>query len=239
MHATILHVTTCCSGPGAEYQPNGAAPVSSSAVAVTKGQIRTPSGKAYDYPVPRALEASEIPGIVKAYADGARNALKAGFQGARTTRSLQVWNRAHRTAMLSFGVRGHGHKTARSQCCFGVRFGDPRPEWVLDRPVLEKLHKQTHRPLRGLYPQQGALLPGGVGLIPYTGQELLHAACGGAAAEGCCALHQRKVGCKVVSIKEPRVIGHIGAVAGPIALGSMMDTALHLNQGLCSAACSP
>lgn len=57
--------------------------MSSSAVAISNGQVYTPSGKAYDYPMPRALEASEIPSIVKAYADGARNALKAGFQGAQ------------------------------------------------------------------------------------------------------------------------------------------------------------
>jgi N-ethylmaleimide reductase len=33
-------------------------------------------------PTPRALEASEIPGIVEKYAQAARNALEAGFDGA-------------------------------------------------------------------------------------------------------------------------------------------------------------
>lgn len=65
----------------AEYQPNSAAPVSSSAVAISQaqGKVYTPSGGAYDYPVPRALEISEISGIVKAYADGARNSIAAGM----------------------------------------------------------------------------------------------------------------------------------------------------------------
>ena len=38
----------------------------------------TPEGKAESYPVPRALEVSEIPGIVKKYATAARNSLEAG-----------------------------------------------------------------------------------------------------------------------------------------------------------------
>ena len=38
----------------------------------------TPQGKAESYPVPRALEVSEIPGIVKKYAAAARNSLEAG-----------------------------------------------------------------------------------------------------------------------------------------------------------------
>lgn len=38
----------------------------------------TPQGKAESYPVPRSLEVSEIPGIVKKYATAARNSLEAG-----------------------------------------------------------------------------------------------------------------------------------------------------------------
>ena len=38
----------------------------------------TPQGKAESYPVPRALEVSEIPAIVKKYATAARNSLEAG-----------------------------------------------------------------------------------------------------------------------------------------------------------------
>ncbi len=58
---------------------NGERPVSSSAVAV-RGELYTPGGmKPYD--TPRALELSEIPGIVELYRLGAKNALAAGFDG--------------------------------------------------------------------------------------------------------------------------------------------------------------
>ena len=63
---------------GAAYQPNGAPPQSSSAIAISEGQVYTPEGKAEAYPVPRALEVSEIPGIVQNYAQTARNSLAAG-----------------------------------------------------------------------------------------------------------------------------------------------------------------
>lgn len=63
---------------GAAYQPNGAPPQSSSAIAISEGQVYTPEGKAEAYPVPRALEVSEIPGIVQNYAQAARNSLAAG-----------------------------------------------------------------------------------------------------------------------------------------------------------------
>jgi hypothetical protein len=63
---------------GAAYQPNGAPPQSSSAIAISEGQVYTPEGKAEAYPVPRALEVSEIPGIVHNYAQAARNSLAAG-----------------------------------------------------------------------------------------------------------------------------------------------------------------
>lgn len=69
------HIYVCCC---AEYQPDGADPISSSAVAISNGTVYTPSGKAFPFPVPRALDISEIPGIVKSYADGARNSLAAG-----------------------------------------------------------------------------------------------------------------------------------------------------------------
>lgn len=57
----------------------GERPVSSSAVAIP-GQLYTPIGM-QDYETPRALEASEIPGIVQLYAQGARHAMDAGFDG--------------------------------------------------------------------------------------------------------------------------------------------------------------
>jgi N-ethylmaleimide reductase len=61
------------------YQPNGDLPVSSSALAIP-GQLWTPEGMK-PYPVPRALETSEIPSIVAEYARGSANAKAAGFDG--------------------------------------------------------------------------------------------------------------------------------------------------------------
>ena len=58
---------------------NGATPVAPSAI--------KPAGKAFtfdglvDYVTPRALEASELPGIVADYVQAAKNALQAGFDG--------------------------------------------------------------------------------------------------------------------------------------------------------------
>ena len=61
------------------YQPQGELPVSSSAIAIP-GQLYTPEGMK-SYPVPRALDSSEIPGIVAEYARGAAHAKAAGFDG--------------------------------------------------------------------------------------------------------------------------------------------------------------
>src|SRR5262245_35321243 len=61
------------------FQPGGALPIAPSAI--------RPNAKAFtangfeEIPTPRALETSEIPGIVAQYAQGARNALAAGFNG--------------------------------------------------------------------------------------------------------------------------------------------------------------
>jgi N-ethylmaleimide reductase len=61
------------------FQPGGALPIAPSAT--------RPNAKAFtangfeEIPTPRALETSEIPGIVAQYAQGARNALAAGFNG--------------------------------------------------------------------------------------------------------------------------------------------------------------
>jgi N-ethylmaleimide reductase len=57
------------------FQPGGALPIAPSAI--------RPNAKAFtangfeEIPTPRALETSEIPGIVAQYAQGARNALSA------------------------------------------------------------------------------------------------------------------------------------------------------------------
>ena len=58
---------------------DGAQPVAPSAIAA-EGHVRLLS-KSEPYPVPRALELSEIPGIIEAYRKGAENAKEAGFDG--------------------------------------------------------------------------------------------------------------------------------------------------------------
>jgi len=57
----------------------GALPVAPSAIAA-EGHVSLVRPHA-DYPTPRALETSEIPAIVEAFAKGARNAKEAGFDG--------------------------------------------------------------------------------------------------------------------------------------------------------------
>ena len=61
------------------FQPNGDLPVAPSVIA-PKGEVRTPEGMK-PYVAPRALDASEIPGLVEDYRLGAKNALAAGFDG--------------------------------------------------------------------------------------------------------------------------------------------------------------
>ncbi|MGE5260061.1 MAG: alkene reductase [Actinomycetota bacterium] len=61
------------------FQPGGALPVAPSAIR-PNGQAFTAKGFE-PIPTPRALEASEIPGIVAKYAQAARSALEAGFDG--------------------------------------------------------------------------------------------------------------------------------------------------------------
>ncbi len=56
---------------------NGELPVAPSAIAA-EGHVRQMRPEA-PYPVPRALELNEIPGIIEAYKKGAENAKKAGF----------------------------------------------------------------------------------------------------------------------------------------------------------------
>jgi|SRR5579883_928503 N-ethylmaleimide reductase len=61
------------------FQPGGAAPVAPSAIK-PKGQAFTKNGFE-PIPTPRALETAEIPAIIEQYAQAARNALAAGFDG--------------------------------------------------------------------------------------------------------------------------------------------------------------
>ncbi len=61
------------------FQPGGALPVAPSAIA-PEGTARTSEG-AQPFVTPRALGLDEIPGVVQQFADGARRALEAGFDG--------------------------------------------------------------------------------------------------------------------------------------------------------------
>src|ERR1700710_2870897 len=63
------------------FQPGGVLPVAPSAVAIADLKTGTADGKSAPYETPRALETSEIPGVIDAYRQGAANALKAGFDG--------------------------------------------------------------------------------------------------------------------------------------------------------------
>jgi N-ethylmaleimide reductase len=68
--------------PGRAAHPvmnDGAESVSSSAIAID-GEVNTPKGKLPNA-VPRALTLEEIPTVVAAYVQGARNAIEAGFDG--------------------------------------------------------------------------------------------------------------------------------------------------------------
>lgn len=64
----------------ASLQPGGALPVAPSAIAA-EGMGMTADFNREPLPTPRALETHEIPGIVEAFAQAARNALAAGFDG--------------------------------------------------------------------------------------------------------------------------------------------------------------
>jgi N-ethylmaleimide reductase len=61
------------------FQPNGDLPIAPSAIA-PQGNVFTPEGPK-PYVIPRAIELSEIPGIINEYRHGAENAFKAGFDG--------------------------------------------------------------------------------------------------------------------------------------------------------------
>lgn len=62
-----------------DFLPGGAQPVAPSAIAI-KGQNKTDEGKK-DFVVPRALETDEIPGVAAEFAQAARRAVAAGFDG--------------------------------------------------------------------------------------------------------------------------------------------------------------
>jgi len=62
-----------------DLQPDGVAPVAPSALRPA-GQTITFTGM-QDYVTPRALETAEIPGVIAAFAQAAKNAMAAGFDG--------------------------------------------------------------------------------------------------------------------------------------------------------------
>lgn len=74
-----LQLWHCGRASHQDFQPNGETPVSSSAIAAV-GDAHTPQGKK-PYPVPRALDISEIPGLIQDYVDAAHRAQAAGFDG--------------------------------------------------------------------------------------------------------------------------------------------------------------
>jgi N-ethylmaleimide reductase len=64
------------------FQPGGALPVSSSAVPISAAfKTVAADGKPTSYETPRALETSEVAGVVESFRQAARNALVAGFDG--------------------------------------------------------------------------------------------------------------------------------------------------------------
>jgi N-ethylmaleimide reductase len=64
------------------FQPGGALPVSASAVPISPDfKTVTVDGKVTLYETPRALETSEISGVVESFRQAASNALNAGFDG--------------------------------------------------------------------------------------------------------------------------------------------------------------
>lgn len=67
-------------GRAAHPDMNDGAPTVSSSATAIEGDIQTPKGKV-PQAVPHALTAEEIPGIVAAYVQGAKNAIAAGFDG--------------------------------------------------------------------------------------------------------------------------------------------------------------
>jgi N-ethylmaleimide reductase len=62
------------------FQPGGVLPVAPSAIAIP-GEGRNSKFEKTPYETPRALDIAELPGIVATYAQGAKNAIEAGFDG--------------------------------------------------------------------------------------------------------------------------------------------------------------
>ena len=67
-------------GSLAVYNADGSSPVAPSAIPYI-GKVYTPAFQPLDPELPRALETSEIPGLVDTFVSAARNAMTAGFDG--------------------------------------------------------------------------------------------------------------------------------------------------------------
>lgn len=63
------------------FQPGNILPVAPSAIPITTEKSLTPKWQQVSYETPHALTVDEIPGIIEAYSQGARNAMAAGFDG--------------------------------------------------------------------------------------------------------------------------------------------------------------
>ncbi|GAB2291891.1 12-oxophytodienoate reductase 3 [Dionaea muscipula] len=64
------------------YQPGGAAPIGPSTKPISsRWKAQMPDDSFEDYSVPRALETSEVPGVIEDFPQAAVNAIKAGFDG--------------------------------------------------------------------------------------------------------------------------------------------------------------
>lgn len=145
-------------------QPGGALPVAPSAIA--------PAGNAVTYEgpkpfvTPRALETAEIPAIVEQFRQGARSALKAGFDGVEihgangylpdqflrdgTNKRADeyggpVWNRARfllevtKAAAESFGANRVGVRLSPSSTFNDMRDSNPRETFGYAVKELDKL----------------------------------------------------------------------------------------------------
>lgn len=75
-----LQLWHCGRASHTSFHPELGLPVAPSSIAIQGDQIHTPTGK-QPYEVPRALELSELPGIVNDYRNAAEGALAAGFDG--------------------------------------------------------------------------------------------------------------------------------------------------------------
>ena len=76
------------------FQPGGVLPVAPSAVAIADLKTGTADGKAVPYETPRALETSEIPGVIDAYRQAAKNALESRLRRRRDPRRQRLPDRA-------------------------------------------------------------------------------------------------------------------------------------------------